>query len=259
MRDLATSCVRDEDSFVNALPIAILCGLLFGVIGVLSTIWAGICVVRGDFLTALVALGFAVFCFGFIVPFAKVVPGNICPRAEFDESGTTFRPDRGIDIPIAISLLGLAIGGGLLAVFQPVGKLAIPVPDQMRLYLPFVGGLAAVAIVPILARTLRRGGSKYVRLTPEGFEIAQGWTTKAGLWADVKDVTDEQPAQSAPTPAAIAIGLADGSWLAVAGASFVPNGDAIRKLVRFYWQNPKQRNELTDDRAIERLRRGSAR
>ncbi|MDT5079112.1 MAG: hypothetical protein QOJ80_3749 [Mycobacterium sp.] len=244
---------------MSALPAAVVCGLFLGPIGSLSAIWAVICMVRGDFLSATAALGFAAFCFGFIVPFFKVVPGNIRPRAEFDENGTTFRPDRGIDVPIAVSLLGLAIGGGMLAVFKPIGQLDIPVPEQMRLSIPFTGGVAAVAIVPILVRTLRRGGSKYLRLTPEGFEIAQGWAVKRGRWADVKDVTDDQPGQSKPTPAAIAIGLADGSWLAVAGASFVPNGDALRKLVRFYWQNPKQRNELTDDRAINRLRRAPAR
>jgi hypothetical protein len=130
---------------MKLLSLAILCAMLFGPLGVLSAFWAVVSIGRGEYLTAVVSIGFAMFCLGFIIPFAKTVPGKVCPRGDFDDEGTTIRPDRGIDIPIQVALLGLVVAGGLFAVFAPLGTLDIPVPEQMRLYLPFVGGVAAVA------------------------------------------------------------------------------------------------------------------
>ncbi len=39
----------------------------------------------------------------------------------------------------------------------------------------------------------------------------------------------------------------------VAADSYTPDGKALRELVRFYWQHPEHRCELTDGRALERL------
>jgi uncharacterized integral membrane protein len=49
---------------------------------------------------------------------------------EFDDAGTTIRPDRGIDIPVLVSLFGLVVAGALIAVLAPLGKLDIPVPPR---------------------------------------------------------------------------------------------------------------------------------
>jgi hypothetical protein len=32
-----------------------------------------------------------------------------------------------------------------------------------------------------------------------------------------------------------------------------PDGSAMRELVRFYWQHPESRDELTDESALKRL------
>ncbi|MDT5336959.1 MAG: hypothetical protein QOD90_2464 [Mycobacterium sp.] len=238
---------------MNALPIAILCGLLFGALGVLATVWTVISALHGDFLTAVATLGFSMFCIGFIVPFAKAVPGRINPRGQFDELGTTIRPDRGVDGPIQVSLLGLFIGGGMFAVLAPLDKLDIPVPREMRLYLPFVAGVAAILAALTVWRTLRRGSSKYILLTPSGFEIAQGWRLQAGDWADVKDITDSAPDQPAATSGAVVFVMSDGSSQSIAAASITPDGHSLRRLVDFYWQHPADRSELTDGRALRRL------
>jgi hypothetical protein len=239
---------------MKVLPLALLCGLVFGTLGMLGAIWTVLSFVRGEVLTAVVTLGVSAFCFGLIIPFAKIVPGNVTPRGAFDGAGSTIRPDRGIDIPVQVSLVGLLVGSALFAVFGPLGKLDIPVPHEMRLYLPFVCAAAALITAPISVRNLRRGSTKYLRLTPEGFEIAQGWRPQRGDWAQVQDVTDEAPGQSAATPNAIVIVMADGSTPTMAAASCTPDGVALRQLVRFYWQHPENRGELTDGRALERLR-----
>jgi hypothetical protein len=238
---------------MKLLPVAILCGLFFGVIGVLSVFWTVVTFGRGEPATAIVTMGVAVFCFGFIVPFVKIVPGNVRPRVEFDDRGTTIAPDRGIDLPIQVSLLGLVVAGGLFAILAPLGKLDVPVPEGMRLYLPFVGGVAALTGAPILWRSLRRGGSKYLLLTPEGFEIVQGWTPKSGNWTQIRGVTDVAPGQSVPTRGAIVIVMSDESVASMAAGSTTPDGQALRELIRFYWQHADRRSELTDGGALDRL------
>jgi hypothetical protein len=138
----------------------------------------------------------------------------------------------------------------------PLGKLDIPVPPAMRFSLPFVSTVIVVMGGPMLWRNILRGSTKYLRLTLDGFEIVQGWRPQRGDWAQVQDVTDEAPGQSAATPNAIVIVMADGSAPTMAAASCTPDGVALRQLVRFYWQHPDHRAELTDGRALERLRDG---
>lgn len=241
---------------MKMLPLAILCALLFGPVGILSAVWAVINIARGEFLTAVVSAGFAVFCLGFIVPFSRTVPGKVSPRAEFDPKGTTIRPDRGIDVPLQASVLGLVVAGGLFAIFAPLGMVEIPIPEQLRVYLPFVGATAALIGAPTSWRTFRRGSLQYLRLTPNGFTFVQGWRPQGGDWARVVDVTDASPNQSAPTPSAIVVMMSDKDVLTLPAASFTPEGRALRELVRFYWQNPDRRDELTDGQALKRLADG---
>ncbi|KUI09928.1 hypothetical protein AU190_05815 [Mycolicibacterium acapulense] len=241
---------------MKVLSIALLCTLLFGPVGVIGAVWAVVNVVRGEYLTAVVSLGFAMFCLGLIIPFAKAVPGNLAPSGEFDYQGTTIRPDRGVDIPIQISLLGLTVASGLFAILEPTGLLDIPVPEQMRLYIQFVSAAVAIMGAPILWRTFRRGSLQYLRLTPNGFTFVEGWRPQGGDWAQVVDVTDASPNQSAPTPNSVVVLMSDEEVLTFPAASFTPEGRALRELVRFYWQNPDRRDELTDGRALKRLADG---
>jgi len=201
---------------MKVLPIAILCGLFCGTLGTLSAVWTVLCIGRGDFLTAAVTLGIAAFCFGFIIPFFKVVPGNIAPRAKFDDEGTTFRPDGGIDIPIQISVFGLVLACALFVIFAPLGKVDIPVPPSMRYSIPFTSGVVVLMGVPLVWRNLRRGSTKYLRVTPNGYELAQGWGSASGDWEQVQDVSDEAPGQKAPTPGAVVFVMSDDSSHTVA-------------------------------------------
>jgi hypothetical protein len=204
-------------------------------------------------LTAVVTLGASSFCFGLIIPLLKIVPGTVMPRVEFDDAGTTIRPDHGIVIPVLVSVFGLVVASALIAVLAPPGKLDIPVPPATRFSLPFVSAVIVLTGAPRLWRKLRRGSTKYMRLMRGGFELAQGWLSQSGDWAEVGDVTDEAPAQTAPTPNAIVMVMADGSTPTMAAASCTPDGVAPRQLVRFYWQHPDTRGELTDGRTLKRL------
>jgi len=235
------------------LHTAILVWLFFGAIGTLAAVLAVVNLVRGEYLTAVVALGGCAFCYGLILPPAKVARGKVTPRAEVDDVGTTLRPDRGIDIPVHISLLGLVVASALISVLARSGRLAIPVPPFMRYSLPFVSGVIVVTGVPMLWRNLRRGSSRYLRLSPAGFEIAQGWRPQSGDWEQVQDVTDEAPGQQASTPGAVVFVMSDERAHTLAAGVMTPDGSALRELVRFYWQHAESRDELTDGRVLKRL------
>lgn len=238
---------------MRLLSTAIFAWLFFGTIGTLSGVWAILSIGRGEFMTAIATVGVSAFCFGLVIPLVKVVRETVTPHASFDHTGLMVRPDRGIDVPIQISVLGLVVACALIAVLAPLGKLDIPLPPFMRFSLPFVSALVVVTGAPMLWRNVRRGSTKYLRLTPIGFELSQGWRCQSDDWSQVVDVTKAVPGQSAPTPAAIVLVMSDGSTATMAGASFTPEGAALRELVRFYWLHPDSRVELTDSRALKRL------
>lgn len=238
---------------MKLLPTAILAWLFFGSFGVFSAVWTALFIVRSEFPTALVSLGVAAFCFGLIIPLVKVVRENVAPRAEVDDEGTTFRPDRGIDTPVQVSLSGLVAASAMITVLVPTGRLDIPIPPFMRYSLPLVCAVVVLTGVPTLWRNFRRGGTSHLRLTPDGFELAQGWRSLSGDWEQVRDVTDEVPGQQAPTPGAVVFVLSDDSAPMIAARSMTPDGEAMRELAQFYWEHPESRGELTDGRAVKRL------
>ncbi len=243
---------------MKILPLAILCGLFFGSFGVFSAAWTVIFIVRGEFLNAVVALGASAFCLGFVIPFLAVVPGNVAPRAEVDAGGTTFWPDRSVDIPIQISLVGGVIASAIYTIFAPAGMVTIPMPPALRYSIPFTAGVLVLTGVPFVWRNFRRGSTSRLRLTPGGFEFSQGWRPQFGDWEDVKDVTGEAPGQQAPTPGSVVWVMSDDTAHTFAARSYTPDGTALRELVRFYWEHPESRDELTDGAAVERLARSMA-
>lgn len=230
-------------------------GVIFaGGFGILCSVWAVVTAGRGEYLTTIVVLGFAGFCFGLVVPFIIVRSGKVTARAEVDATGTTIRPDRNVEVLTEAWVLAGIVGMGLFAIFQPVGKLDIPVPHTMRYYLPFMSAAGAVMGAPLLWRMAKRGGTKYLRLTPDGFEFEEGSSSTSGEWAQLKGVTDQAPGKPPPAYSAIVMVMSDGQTPTLAAASFTPGGKALRELVSFYWQHPERRSELTDGEALVRLR-----
>lgn len=235
------------------LSTAILGWLFFGAIGTVAAFLTVRSLVRGEYPSALVALGGSAFCYGLIFPLLKVVRRKQAPRVEVDDGGTTFRPDPGIDIPIQVSLLGAVVASALISVLVPLGKLDIPVPPVMRYSLPFMSAALVAMGAPMLWRTVLRGSTSYLRLGPDGFEFAQGWRPQAGDWSEVQDIAEEAPGQTAPTHNAIVFVMSDESAATIAAGGMTPDGAALRELVRFYWRHPESRGELTDGRAVKRL------
>jgi hypothetical protein len=227
--------------------------LFIGALGVFCSVVMVVQVTRGEVPSAAVALGGATFCLGPVIPLFRTVPGRVTPRIRVDGEGTVFRPDPGIDIPMQAAVVGAVVACVLIIILLPAGKLAIPVPPHMRYSLPFMAGVLAVTGIPMVYRNLLRGSMSYLRLTPTGFELAQDWQPQRGEWASVTDVSAEVPGQKTSTPSTIAFLMTDDSTPWMAAGTLTPEGSALRDLVRFYWQHPEARDELTDGRAALRL------
>ncbi|OBB87929.1 hypothetical protein A5779_32030 [Mycolicibacterium peregrinum] len=141
----------------------------------------------------------------------------------------------------------------LIAVFGPLGKIDIPVLHSARYSIPFVAGAVALMGIPTIWLMIRRGGMKYLRLTPAGYEVAEGYKLERGAWSEVADVTSMVPGSNRQLPNALVLVKSDGTAAVLAAGAITPGGRDLRELVRFYWQHPAYRDELTDDRALERL------
>jgi hypothetical protein len=107
----------------------------------------------------------------------------------------------------------------------------------------------------MLWRNVSRGGTtKYLRLTPQGFELSEGLRSESGEWARVADISDQVPTQQAPSAnGTVVFVMSDERTHTIAASAMTPGGAAVRELVRFYWKNPESRGELTDGRALKRL------
>ncbi|ORV97511.1 hypothetical protein AWC14_15080 [Mycobacterium kyorinense] len=142
----------------------------------------------------------------------------------------------------------------LFAAFLPLGEVDFPVPREQRYAIPAGAGVAAMVGILILWRGFERGGMSYLCLSPAGFNFAEGLFSAEGQWDQVTDVTDRMPRGRTPNKGAIVMVMSDGRTPTFfSGGSYLHNEQALRELVRFYWQHPEHRDELTDGRALARL------
>lgn len=238
----------------GALAIAM---TFFGGFALFSMYWVCVMISRGEYLTAVVVLGCAMFCAGLVIPYVLVTTGKTSPRATFDAAGTTIQSDRIIEACKWVFLMGPVPAAAIFAIFWPQGTIDIPVPHSLRYSIPYVA--AGMALMGLFAlRQLFSGKArKYLRLTPNGFEFVCGPTTGRGQWTQVVDIVEQAPDTPAPTSSmkSITVFTVDGEAPTMPSAgTFAPGGgQAVRELMRFYWKHPDNRSELTDGRAIRRL------
>ncbi|BBZ11513.1 hypothetical protein MBRA_17080 [Mycobacterium branderi] len=224
-----------------------------------------VAVLYGRYLLTALLVGATTLC---VIPFVQwLYIARFVPRAMADSSGTTLRLDRRLDVLSAVLMLDAAVDLGSWAVLGHLHIVTVPFPEELhRDYLIMFGGPAVVCAVLVWLMIKRRGGG-YVRLTPEGFVFAEGLVAKRGTWSDVTAVTDVAPKRSygwgpfkltfshAYALCPITIAMANGKLMTVKQAGlYATDGDALREVVRFYWQHPGYRVELTDGRALQRLR-----
>ncbi|MEZ0340539.1 hypothetical protein ACAG25_11220 [Mycobacterium sp. pV006] len=231
-----------------------LVGVLFGSLAAFSLYWTFELAAQGRWPSMLVVLGFAVFAIAVLVLRIVVTLGKVAPRIQIVDGATELRPGILVD---RLSMTGALAAFAALLVYGVGGLFGVaglPGVAADRTWLPLVGIIGAVIGVPSLIRMIRQGGMGYVRLSAEGVDVADAYFRAARRWDELTDVSDRS-AQSNwfQTSGATYLTTADGHTRTWASDWYTPGGRAAREFVRFYWQHPEHRDELTDSRAARRL------
>lgn len=241
---------------MKALVATVFLCIVFTPFGVVCTAWAFAFSVRGEYLSAVVALGFGVFTLGLAALLMIVASRKVTPRVRQDDVGTTVRPDIRVDRLLAASLFGVFTGMAVYAIFTPLGMLDIPVPRGNRRYLLFVCAAAIVVGIFTLRQIIRRRGTSYLRMTVEGLEAGNTITTARRSWDEVIDIADRPKNGRQPTGSTY-IMTTDGQTRTLPTGWYTPGGHALRELMRFYWQHREHRDELVNGPVLDRLLAGS--
>lgn len=225
----------------------------FGAGGLFSAAWAAIFAKRSDGLTAAVLAGFAIVALAFAGAVTLPQFGLVNARAVYDSRGTKLQVDRVVILLFTVALLAAVPSGVLFVIFVPRGDVGIPMTHGERIFTPYLIGLGVLCAAAGLIAMVTRGGPGYLRLTPQGFEIIGILFTRKGRWQDVTNITDEAPDKRMPF--AISIVMRNDATRVIQGAtSYTPYGRGLYWMIRHYWLHPENRAELTDGRALERLR-----
>ncbi len=220
--------------------------------GIVYGVWA---FARGHVLTAIAAFGFIalpVIMLGYLL---LVLAGRTSLRASSSAAGTTLRPDRLLAGALGLGLACFIPAGVAFLVFVPTGQIIVPLTPGWRIGTLIAMGFAvAIAVRLVIVWWQKRGiGMGSVQLTTTGVEVTTAVSAESTHWSDVIDVSDETEAKKTRT--VIVLHRKDGTEQVLDGADFyVPKGIGLYWMVHHYWRHPEDRAELTDGRALERLR-----
>lgn len=185
-----------------------------------------------------------------------VQSGRTSLRVEQDPTGTALLPDRRF---VVLMLVGCVIGVmGIVAftLLLALGQLDTAMPKKLQISLIVAAAVAMISAGSAAIASWRRGGIGYVKLTPQGVDVADMVRTKSCGWDELETVTDHSEVAKR-TRRAVVLRPRDVKEIVIEGADFyIPGGAPLYWMIRHYWRHPEDRRELVDARAGERLRDG---
>jgi hypothetical protein len=226
--------------------------LVFGPFGIFCLAWAFIYSVRGELLSAVVALGAAAFLLSFVAMLGLVASKKVQPRAAAGPAGSEIRPDRRVDRLAMIWTVGGLIAMATYAIFAPLDMLAIEAPSRDERYFVVACSIATLIGMFSLRQLVKHRSASFLRMTTDGIETGNTMTTAVRSWDEIADIADRPRNAGRPNGATYFV-TADGRTRELPSHWYTPGGSAIHQLVRFYWQHPEAREELIDGRALARL------
>lgn len=229
--------------------------IFFGGIGALCVMWAVVVLIRGEYLTAIVMAGFAVFLLNMVLAMGLTQFGRVSIHGRVESGGTELRVDRVFERLVSIAIIALIPSGIVFVCFAPIGRIDIPLNRGAQIFFPLGVAFMVYWSLLLLCRAKARGGWGYLRLTPDRFELVNVFHTAAsGSWDDVIDVTDKAPPDNRGRFPAVMI-MKDRPPEVINGLDgYTPRGRALYWMIRHYWLHPENRTELTNGEALDRLR-----
>ncbi len=210
---------------------------------------------RGNYLTAMVSVGWVIFLLAFLAAVLLVGSGRSEARITSNAMGFTLRPDRRFTILMLVGVIASIPSTAVFAICAPLGLIEFANTRMLQTIGAGASAFVVLTAVSGLVVAWRRGGVGHVTLTPAMIENADILATRTFEWDDVVDVADH--AESQKSRRAVVLRLRDGHEEIIGFANiYVPCGVTLYWLVRHYWRHPEDRMELVDSRAVERLRDG---
>lgn len=202
-------------------------------------------------VTLVVILGLTLTCIYLIIMMTQ--SRSVTFQASFDTTGTRLRPDKRIENNLRRFIVTGSLSTWLMFLAWVFRALYLPFDVGQHVF-PMCAGAAAAVLTWCWVKLRRQGSLSYLTLTPEGFEFSTLREPKTGKWEEVENIADKLPDEERFWNPMV-VTMADGETLLMeAPGTYTPKGTALVELVRFYWQHPELRDELTDGRAVARLR-----
>ncbi len=223
---------------------------LVAMLAAVCWIWAGFAAIQFSLITVIVALGLSLTCF-YLISVLRASK-DVSVQTSFDGAGTVIRPDVRITKNMHRLLVTGTLSMGLMFAAWVIGVLYLPLGDVRHVF-PIAFGAAAVPMAWLWLKDSTQGGLSYLFLGPDGIEFAGFIAPKSAKWEDVKSIADKLPNEERFWNPMV-VTLKNGKNLLMeAPGTYTPKGTALIEMVRFYWQHPEQRDELTDGRALQHL------
>ncbi|MGW0159595.1 hypothetical protein ACWDUN_09775 [Mycobacterium sp. NPDC003323] len=226
--------------------------LLFAPLGVFCLVWTALYLSRAELASAIVSFGFGSFTLGLVALLIVIARRAVRPRAAIDRGGLLIRPDVRVDGLLVGATAGAFLAMLTYAVCAPMGLIKIAVPRDDEKYYVIACVVAVVVGASSLRQIVLRRGANYLRLTEDGLEMGNTMTSVVRAWTAVTDISDK-PEKARQATGTTYIKTSDGQTRDIPSDWYTPNGQALRELLRFYWQHPGARGELADRRAVDRL------
>lgn len=210
---------------------------------------------RGNYGTTIALLGIFTFPVIFIVILGLAASGRVTARTSTDATGFSIWPDGHMAVLYFVGLAVLAPSALLFAILLPRGMIDLPFSRGMQIfYTPAAYALCFIALSGLIAG-VRRGGVGYLKFTPAMIEIADVLRTRILEWDDVVEVRDHASTKKANRAGrSVVLHLRNGDEAVIGNANvYVPGGAVLYWMVRHYWKHPEDRDELVDERALQRF------
>lgn len=227
--------------------------LVMGSLGLFFAHKTVLAVQRTHWLAATICLAVVVISLIIEAGIVWVMMGRAKLRASVGTGGTTLRP-----APVAKYLVALmvtiVVGSGLFLMFgsQVQDDLAATARDRGKIVALLVGSLLGLGF---MVRTRRRP-APILRLSADGVEFSDTYTTFTLAWDEIRDITGCAPKGKTYRPVVFEV-HADAPPAVINNASaWAPDGAALFWLIRHYWLHREDRAELSNGVAIERLTDG---
>ena len=227
--------------------------LLFVAGAVYSVAQTVVALQRGSIPAALTAGGLALFMSGAVAAVSTTWLASSTLHAVANNHGTTLRANPFAVWSFVIALIGAAFGSGFFVIFITPGVAALPfaAPGRGLVNQFLMSSLLILSLIG-LAALLKRREPGYLMVGPEGVEYADIFRTRSARWEDIVDITDIADKRSRNP---IGFLLKDTKPMVVPNAAgYAAGSAAVYWMVRHYWKHQEDRAELTDGRALDRLR-----